>query len=111
MLQAESPVCRAPELLRWTSDFLALANKAICVIACARGLECPPDLHRSAERDLRVWARYLEEHPWIAAELELASIASGASTGTDDRCTVVGWGVHRREGQVDTIETYSAPIE
>jgi hypothetical protein len=76
MLRAESPACTAPELLRWTSDFLLLANKAICLIACARGLDCPPDLPRSAQRDLRVWAAYLEEHPSVAAELELASIVS-----------------------------------
>jgi hypothetical protein len=78
MLRAEGGACTAPELLRWTSDFLVLANKAICMIACARGIECPPDLHRTAQQDLRAWAGYLEEHPSLAAELELASLVNGA---------------------------------
>jgi hypothetical protein len=68
-----------PQLLRWTSDFLALANEAISVIACAQGLEYPPDLYRIAQRGLRVWVGYLEQHPSLAAELELAIIADGAS--------------------------------
>jgi hypothetical protein len=79
LLRSEGPACTAPELLRWTSDFLALANKAISVIACAQGLDYPSDLHRAAQQDLRVWAGYLEQHPSIAAELELAITVDGAS--------------------------------
>jgi hypothetical protein len=75
MSRTESRACTPPELLRWTSDFLVLANKAICMIACAHGLDCPPDLHRNAQQELRAWAAYLEDHPSIAAELELASVA------------------------------------
>jgi hypothetical protein len=79
MLGAESPAWTVPELLRWTSDFLVLANKAIRIVACAHGLYCPPDLHRAAQRDLRAWAGYLEDHPFVAAELELASIVNGVA--------------------------------
>jgi hypothetical protein len=79
LLRSEDRACTAPELLRWTSDFLALANKAISVIACVQGLDYPFDLHRTAQHDLRVWAGYLEEHPSIAAELELASLVHGVS--------------------------------
>jgi hypothetical protein len=79
MSQTESAARLAPDILRWTSDFLILANKAICIIACAQGLDCPPDLHLTAQQDLRAWAAYLEEHPSIAADFELASIVKGVS--------------------------------
>jgi hypothetical protein len=79
LLPSDGPACTAPELLRWTSDFLVLANKAISVIACAQGLDYPPDLHRVAQQDLRVWAGYLEDHPSLAAELESAIAVEGAA--------------------------------
>jgi len=75
----ETPVCTAPDVLRWTSDFLDLANRAISIVACAHGLDCPPDAHRRAQLDLRAWARYLEDHPSIAAEFEAASVVDSDS--------------------------------
>jgi hypothetical protein len=71
--------CTAPDRLRWTSDFLNVAGKAITIVACAKGLDYPSDLHRAAQRELRAWASYLEDHPSVAAEFELARVASGES--------------------------------
>jgi hypothetical protein len=65
--------------LRWTSDFLSVADKAIAFVACVKGLEYPPDLHESAQRDLRAWAHYLDDHPLVAAEFELARVSGGSS--------------------------------
>lgn len=66
-------VWTVPDRLRWTSDFLDLAGKAICIIACAQGLDYPPDLHRSVQEDLWAWARFVDDHPLIAVDLELAA--------------------------------------
>jgi hypothetical protein len=74
IVRIEDPACTVPERLRWTADFLDLASKAISIIACAQGLEYPPTLHCAAERDLRAWARYLDDRPSIAADFELASV-------------------------------------
>lgn len=65
--------------LRWTSDFLNVAAKAIRIVACAKDLDYPSDLHASAQRDLRTWAHYIDNHPSIAAELELARVSTGES--------------------------------
>lgn len=93
--------------LRWTSDFLVLASKAIAIVACVQGLEYPPDLHRTVQQDLRAWASYLDEHPGIAADLELASLVQGGSD-TDGR--VVDEQVARRDrpSSVPPIPTYGA---
>jgi hypothetical protein len=74
-----NPAGTAPDRLRWTSDFLELAGKAIAVIACVQGLEYPSDLHRTAQRDLRAWAGYLEDHPSIAADFDRAAVLTGRS--------------------------------
>jgi hypothetical protein len=79
MFRPESSVSSVSERLRWTSDFLALANKAIGIVACAHGIDCPPDLHQTLRRDLQTWAWYLEGHPLLAAELEQARVANGES--------------------------------
>jgi hypothetical protein len=71
--------CTAPDRLRWTSDFLNVAGKAITIVACARGFDYPSDLHRAAQRELRAWASYLDDHPAIAAEFELARVTHGES--------------------------------
>ncbi|HEX3459373.1 MAG TPA: hypothetical protein VHT49_00595 [Acidimicrobiales bacterium] len=78
-MEINRPACTASDQLRWTSDFLDLASKAIAVIACVQGLEYPSDLHRSAQRDLRAWAGYLEDHPSIAADFDRASLLTGLS--------------------------------
>jgi hypothetical protein len=77
--QTGFPPCTVSDRLRWTSDFLNLAAKAITIVACAKGLNYPPDLHVSAQHDLRAWALYLDDHPAIAAELESGSASSAAS--------------------------------
>ncbi|HWE71081.1 MAG TPA: hypothetical protein VG205_11985 [Acidimicrobiales bacterium] len=79
-LPTRNPAGTAPDRLRWTSDFLDLADKAIRVIACVQGLEYPSDLHRTAQRDLRAWAGYLEDHPSIAADFDMASVVRGVSS-------------------------------
>jgi hypothetical protein len=79
MLRGENPGCTVPDRLRWTSDFLDLASKAISIIACVQGLDYPSDLHRSAQQDLRAWARYLEDHPSIAADFDAATVVNGLS--------------------------------
>jgi hypothetical protein len=75
-LEAEPTTWTVPDRLRWTSDFLDLASKAISIIACAQGLDCPPEMHRDVQAHLRAWARYLDDRPLIAVELELASVAA-----------------------------------
>jgi hypothetical protein len=81
ILRTDIPACTVPDRLRWTSDFLGLASKAISIVACAEGLDYPPDLCRTAQWDLRAWASYLDDHPSIAADFELASVvASGYNT-------------------------------
>jgi hypothetical protein len=77
--RTEVQPCSVPDRLRWTSDFLNVAGKAITIVACAKGLDYPPDLHRAAQQELRAWASYLEDHPSIAAEFELARVANGES--------------------------------
>ena len=77
ILRAETRACTVPDRLRWTADFLDLASKAIAIIACAQGLDYPPDLHQAAQQDLRACARYLDDHPMIAADFELASVLTG----------------------------------
>jgi hypothetical protein len=72
-----NPAGSAPDRLRWTSDFLDLAGKAIAVIACVQGLEYPSDLHTTAQRDLRAWACYLEAHPSIAADFDVTRVSAG----------------------------------
>jgi hypothetical protein len=69
----ETSAGTVPDRLRWTSEFLDLANNAIAIIACAQGLDYPPDVYRTAQEDLQAWARYLDDRPSIAAELELAT--------------------------------------
>ena len=81
MVAREDPSCTVPELLRWISDFFVPAHKAICVIASVRGVYCPPDLCQSAQQDLRVWADYLEAHPSISVEFEVAKSLSSESVG------------------------------
>ena len=80
MLRTGGPACTAPDRLRWTSDFLDLASKAISVIACVQGLDYPSDLHRAAQQDLRAWAGYLDDHPSIAADFAVARMARGVPT-------------------------------
>jgi hypothetical protein len=77
--RTELTACTVPDRLRWTSDFLDLAGKAIAIVACVKGLDYPPDLQRAAQQELRAWASYLEDHPSIAAEFELARIATDES--------------------------------
>jgi hypothetical protein len=77
IVRAETRASTVPDRLRWTAEFLDLASKAIAIIACAQGLDCPPDLHHAPQQDLRAWARYLDDHPMIAADLELASVLTG----------------------------------
>lgn len=84
VLRTEISACTVADRLRWTSDFLVLASKAISIVACVQGLDYPPDLHRTAQQDLRAWASYLDDHPSITADLELASVFEGRSD-TDQR--------------------------
>ena len=86
VVRSEMPVYTVPDRLRWTADLLVLASKALTILACVQGLDYPPDLHRTAQRDLRAWASYLDNHPPVAAELELASVVEGISD--TDRCAV-----------------------
>ena len=73
-VEEQSRVCTVPDRLRWTSDFLDLANKAIAIIACAQGLDLPPGMYLSARDDLRAWARYLDDRPSVVEDFELARI-------------------------------------
>ncbi len=70
-----------PDRLRWMSDFLEVAGKAIAVVACVSGVDYPPDLHRSAQQDLLALADYLASHPAVAADFEWARIVCGESIG------------------------------
>jgi hypothetical protein len=72
LLDGEPRAWTVSDRLRWTSDFLDLASKAIAIIACAQGLDLPANLHRSVQADLRAWASYLDGHPSWVAELQTA---------------------------------------
>lgn len=88
--RSEFSACTVPDRLRWTSDFLDVAGKAIRIVACAQGLEYPCDLYRNAQQDLRAWARFLDDHPSIATEFELARVANGESV-TDRGSVELAW--------------------
>jgi hypothetical protein len=77
LLASETDVCTAPERLRWIADFLDLADKAIAVVACAQGVDYPEQLHSTAQRDLRAWARWLEANPALAADMDVVRIVAG----------------------------------
>jgi hypothetical protein len=77
IVRTQTPARTVSDRLRWTAEFLDLASMAISIIACAQGLEYPPDLHLAARQDLRAWARYLDDRPSIAADFELASMIKG----------------------------------
>jgi hypothetical protein len=81
----ESVTSEASDRLRWIADYLDLAEKAISVIACAQGAECPPDLHRGAQQDLRRWARWLEARPTLAAGFAVARVVPGPDDAELDR--------------------------
>jgi hypothetical protein len=81
----QSVTSEAPDRLRWIADYLDLAEKAISVIACAQGLDCPPDLHRGAQTDLRRWARWLEVRPTLAAGFAVARVVPGPDDAERDR--------------------------
>lgn len=66
----------APQRLRWIADYLDVADRAISVVACAQGVDYPSDLHRSAQRDLRRLAHWLEVRPDVAASLGVAMVAA-----------------------------------
>jgi hypothetical protein len=51
--------------LHQIADLLELAGKAITIVACARGIAYPSDIHRDAQRDLRALAELLVEHPLL----------------------------------------------
>ena len=76
LLRTDTPAGTVPDRLRWMADFVDLASKALAIIACAQGFDCPRDLHRAVQQDLRAWARYLDDRPSIAADFELASIVT-----------------------------------
>jgi hypothetical protein len=65
-----SIMATTPDRLRWIAQFLDLADRAITVFSCVQGLDYPTHLHRSAQDDLRSWARWLDDHPVAAAELD-----------------------------------------
>lgn len=77
VLSSESGACTAPDRLRWIADYLALADKAISVIACVQELDYPAELHRGAQQDLRGWARWLDARPELAAEMDVARMVVG----------------------------------
>jgi len=96
----ESVTEMAPERLRWIADYLDLADQAISVVACVRGVDYPSDLHRGAQRDLRRWAHWLEVRPALAARLAVAMVVAVPDDGSR----------HRRPGGiVDVRERRAGP--
>lgn len=86
-LWIDIPSNTVADRLRWTSDFLVLASKAISVVACVQGLDYPPDLHRTAQQALWALASYLDDHPSIVADFELAAAVS--DTSENDRPSAI----------------------
>jgi hypothetical protein len=79
--------CSTPDRLRWIADFLDLADKAICVIACVQELDYPPDMPGAAQRDLRACAQWLDGRPTVTADLDAARAVLGAEDrGRAPRC-------------------------
>jgi hypothetical protein len=77
LLASETDVSTAPERLRWIADFLDLADKAIAVVACAKGVEYPEQLHSTAQRDLRAWASWLDVNPALADDMDVVRMVPG----------------------------------
>ncbi|HWD51440.1 MAG TPA: hypothetical protein VG412_03505 [Acidimicrobiales bacterium] len=67
-----------PDRLRWIADYLDVADKALSIISCVRGLDYPEDLHRGAQQDLRRWARWLDARPVLADGLAVARLVPGS---------------------------------
>jgi hypothetical protein len=82
LLASETDVCTAPERLRWIADFLDLADKAIAVVACAKGVEYPEQVHSTAQRDLRAWARWLDANPARADDMDVVRMVAGVEEGS-----------------------------
>jgi hypothetical protein len=72
----DAPVEDPPsDRLRWIADYLDLADKAI---ASVEGLDCPADLHRGAQQDLRRWAHCLDTSPALANGFAVARLDTRA---------------------------------
>ena len=85
-----------PERLRWIADYLDVADKALSIIACAKSLDYPVDLHRGAQQDLRRWARWLDARPALAEGLAVARVVPGPEEvadygGDDGPAAASGW--------------------
>jgi anti-anti-sigma regulatory factor len=64
--------------LHWIADFLDVADKALCVVACVQGYDYPRQMHREAQRDLRAWAHWLASRPALAAGMDASRAATRA---------------------------------
>lgn len=93
--------------LRWIADYLDLAERAISVLACVQGLDCPPDVHRGAQQDLRRWARWLEVRPAVAAGFAVARVVPSPEDGLGRRSATVG---ARHSCSCTVVGTYSANV-
>jgi hypothetical protein len=74
IVRAEGPARVVPDYLRRSSGFLDVASKSRSIVVSVEGLDCRPDAHPMAQRDLRAWS-YLDNHPSIVAERRSASVA------------------------------------
>jgi hypothetical protein len=77
LLRPETEASSTPERMRWIADYLDVADKALSIIACMKGVDYPVDLHRGAQRDLRRWARWLDARPALAEGLAVARVVPG----------------------------------
>ena len=70
----ETEATTTPERLRWIADYLDVADKALSIVACVKGLDYPSGLHRGAQQDLRRWARWLDARPTLADGFAVARL-------------------------------------
>ena len=75
--------CTPAERLRWIAEYLALAGKAVSVLACVNGIEYSPKTHLDAEQDLITLAEEFERAtsaPKTRAEVSTVSLAFQANS-------------------------------
>ena len=73
------PACTPSDQLRWISDFLELADRAITILVCVDGFDYPSGLQRGAQQALRTWARLLDDGPDLSNAFEVTAVIDGHS--------------------------------
>ena len=69
--------CSPSDRLRWIAEYLDLAGRALSIIACVHGVDCPLDLNDDAQADLLALADQFDRE----AEASTNSVVAQSSLG------------------------------